>query len=430
VFLAMISLGTVLLSLPAAGAGGQPVHWVDALFTATSAVCVTGLTVVETGTRFSTFGHVVIIGLAEAGGIGFVSMAVLISVLVGRRVTLRERLLVQESLGQVKVQGMVRLVLHILALTLTAQAIGALLLWLRWQEDLGLARAAWFAVFHSISAFTNAGFDLFAQLGQDSLQGYRSDVLVTVVVGVLIVLGSLGLPVLDELARWPQTRRFSLHAQLVLVVSGALLVGGAILLLITESETHTLLGELPWGERILVAVFHSISARTGGLTTVPLAGLSSGGLLVLMALMFVGAATASMGGGIKVNVLGALLATLWSVARGRDEVEAFGRTIPRETIYKALAVLMGSATLVMVMTIVVVTLEGSEPLPLMFEIVSAVGTVGYSLGASAQMSPAGKLVVALTILIGRIGPLTMIAALARPPSLQHVRYPDEKILIG
>ena len=426
----MISLGTVLLGLPAAAANGQPLAFIDALFTATSAVSLTGLTVVETGTRFSSFGHAVILILAEVGGIGFAAMAVIISVLIGRRVGLRERMLVQESLGQVKLQGMVRLALDILVLTLVAQAIGAALLWLRWQAELGAARAAWFAVFHSVSAFTNLGFDLFGQFGQQSLHGYRADLLVNLVIAGLIVLGSLGMPVLYEIAAWRRTRRLSLHSKIVLTVSAALLAGGGLLLLVTELDSGSPLAGLPWGERVMAAFFHSASARTGGLSTVPLGALSGASLFVLMALMFVGAATASMGGGIKVNLLGALLATLWSVSRGREAVEAFGRTIPRETIYQALAVMIGSVALVIVMTIVLSALEALDPLAVMFEVVSAVGTVGYSLGATAQMSAGGKLLIAMSMLFGRLGPLTMIAALARRQQAQHLHYPEEKILIG
>ena len=429
-FVVIISAGTLLLSLPGITADSQRLNWLDALFTAASATCVTGLTVVDTGTRFSVLGQVVILALIQVGGVGFITMAVVILVLIGRRVRLRERLLVQESLGQIKVQGMVRLALYVLAVALAAEAVGTVLLWLRWQSDLGPGRAAWYAMFHSVSAFANAGFDLFGQQGQSSLHGYRGDVLVNGVIAGLIVLGSLGLPVLDEIVRWPRARRFSLHAHLVLTMSALLLVGGAGLLLLTEIESGSPVGQLPWAERVLATVFHSASARTDGLSTVALSEMSEAGWFVLMALMFAGAATASMGGGIKVNVLGALLVTLWSVAQGREEAEAFGRTIPRETVYKALAVLIGSATFVMLITISLTITEPFAPLPLMFEAISAFGTVGYSLGVTPHLSPVGKLLVIVTMFVGRLGPLTLVAALARRPAPLPVRYPDERILIG
>jgi trk system potassium uptake protein TrkH len=429
-FAVIIALGTVLLSLPAASAGGQPLPWLDAFFTAASAACVTGLTVVDTGTRFSPFGQAVILLLMQIGGVGFVTMAVVISVLIGRTVSLRERLLAQEALGHIKFQGMVRLALSILLFALAAEAVGAILLWARWRADLGPGQAAWFAAFHAVSAFVNAGFDLFGAQGQASLHGYRSDLLVNAVIGGLIALGSLGLPVLYEIAQWRRARRFSLHAHLVLSVSALLWLGGAAALLLTESESASAIQQLPLGERLLVALFHSVSARTGGLSTVSIVALSHAGWFVLMALMFVGAATASMGGGLKVNVLGALLATLWSVARGREAVQAFERTIPRETVYKALAVMMGSATLVMVMTILLNLAERGDPLRLMFEVVSAFGTVGFSLGATPHLSPAGKLIVIATMFVGRLGPLTLVAALARRPAPQLLRYPEERILIG
>ena len=427
----MIVIGTSLLSLPAATADGTSLRWIDALFTATSALCVTGLTVVDTGTHFSLFGQIIILILIQIGGVGFVTMAIVISVLIGRRVGLRERLLVQESLGQVKFQGMVRLALYTFLLALVAEFAGMILLWLRWQADLGPARAFWFAIFHSISAFTNAGFDLFGAVGESSIHGYRGDLLVNAVIGGLIVLGSLGLPVLDEILRWHRTRRFSLHSSLVLVTSGLLLAGGAILLFFVEISPDSTLAQMTFGERVLVSLFQSTSARTGGLTTVPLVEMNPAAWFLLMALMFVGAATASMGGGVKVNVLGALLATLWSVARGREEIKAFGRTIPSETVYKALAVMIGSVTFVMVMTIGINISESLDPLFLMFEVVSSFGTVGYSLGVTPHLSDAGKILIVITMFVGRLGPLTLIAAIARrQKTIQLIHYPEEKILIG
>lgn len=429
-FAAIIAFGALLLKLPIATADGRPLDWLDALFTATSATCVTGLAVVDTGTHFSAFGQAVILVLIQVGGVGFVTMAIVISALIGRRVGLRERLLVQEALGHIKVQGLVKLSLYILAVALAAEAVGAALLWARWQVDLGPVRAAWFAVFHSVSAFANAGFDLFGLVGQTSLHGYRSNVLVNVVIGGLVVLGSLGVPVLDEIIQWPRSRRFSLHAQLVLTMSVLLLAGGAALLLFTEIESRSAVGQLPWGERALAAAFQSASARTGGFSTVALVEMSAAGWFVLMVLMLAGAATASMGGGIKVNVLGVLLVTVWSVARGREEVEVFRRTIPRETVYKALAVMIASVTFIMVITILLTITEHLHPLHLLFETVSAFGTVGYSLGVTPNLLPAGKVLIVITMFAGRLGPLTMIAALARRPVAQLHRYPDEKIMIG
>ena len=429
-FAAIIAVGTVLLSLPIASADGHSLSFVDALFTATSALCVTGLTVVDTGTHFSLFGQLVILTYLQVGGVGFVTMVVVISVFIGRRVGLRERLLLQEALGHVKIQGMVRLALYILGVALLAEAAGFFLLWARWQADLGVGRAAWFAVFHSISAFVNAGFDLFGQQDQASLQGYRRDVLVNVVIGGLIFLGSLGVPVLNELINWKRIRRFTLHTLLVLSMSCLLFFGGGLLLLITELDPASPLQPMPPGERLLVAFFHSVSARTGGFSTYPLVELTASAWFVLMMLMFIGASTASMGGGVKVNVLGALVFTLWSVGRGREEGEAFGRTIPKETIYKALAVVIGSAVFVMVMVTALTISERLDPLHLMFEVISAFGTVGFSLGVTPLLSPIGKLLVIVTMFVGRLGPLTLIAALARVTTAQHLRYPEEKIMIG
>jgi trk system potassium uptake protein len=428
-FAAIIAVGTLLLSLPVAAADGQRLTFIDALFTATSALCVTGLTVVETGTRFSIFGQVVILALMQVGGVGFITMAVVISVLIGRRVGLRERLLLQESLGYIKVQGMVKLALYILAVALVAETVGFFLLWSRWSADLGSGQAAWFAVFHSVSAFVNGGFDLFGQYGQSSLHAYRSDVLVNLVVGGLIILGSLGMPVIGEILQWKRGRRFSLHTLLVLYMTVLMLISGTVLLFFIESESHSPVAQMAWGERLLVAGFQTAS-RTGGLSTVELVELSTASWFVLMPLMFIGAATASMAGGVKVNVVGAMLFFLWSVARGKDEVVAFERTIPRETIYKAMAVIFGALTFIIIMTVAINMVEDLDPLHLMFDVVSAFGTTGYSLGVTPDLSSTGKLLIMITMFVGRLGPLTLIAALARQQPTQLLHYPEEKILIG
>lgn len=429
-FIGIILVGTILLSQPVSVTNNQPLNFLDALFTATSAVCVTGLTVVDTGTRFSIFGQAVILGLMQVGGVGFITMAVVISVIIGRRVHLRERLIIQESFGQIKVQGMVRLALHTLAVALAIEVIGAGFLWIQWKSDLGSGQAVWYAIFHSVSAFVNAGFDLFALQGQLSLNGYRNDWLVNLVIGSLIILGSLGLPVLDDIINRSRRRRFSLHTLLVLTMSGFLFLGGTVMLLFTETESGSFVNKLPWIERVMVAAFHSVSARTGGFSTMDLSQMSAAGLLVLMALMFIGAATASMGGGIKVNVVGALLVTLWSVAKGREEAEIFGRTIPQETIYKGLAVMISSVIFVGLITILLTITEHTDPFLLFFETVSAFGTVGYSIGVTPYLSTAGKLIIIMTMIVGRLGPLTLVATLARRPTQLPLRYPEEKILIG
>ncbi|MEN4012733.1 MAG: potassium transporter TrkG [Bellilinea sp.] len=419
-----------MLMSSAASANGDPVHWLDALFTATSAVSVTGLSVLDISTRFSFFGQLIILILIQVGGIGYVTMAIVISVLIGRKVGLRERLMVFESLGQVKLQGMVRLALYTFMVAISVEAIGALILWIHWQSSLGPQEAVWYAIFHSVAAFANAGFDLFGQKGQLSLQAYRTDLLVNIVIGGLIVIGSLGLPVLDEIVRWRRTRRFSIHTKLVLTMTGLLLVFGALVILFIETESRSPVGLLPWHERVLVSFFHSASARTGGYSTISLTDMSPASWLVLMALMFSGAATASMGGGIKINVLGILLVTLWSIVRGREDVEIFNRTIPRETIYKALAVLLSAATYIMLITILIVKFEDGEPLHLMFEVVSAFGTVGYSMGVTPHLSTVGKFLIILTMIVGRVGPLTFLASIAGDSTRQVQRYPEEKILIG
>lgn len=427
-FAGVILSGAFLLMLPAASRAGTPTDFLTALFTATSATCVTGLVVVDTATHWSTFGQVVILALIQVGGLGFMSMATFFFILMGKRIGLKERLIIQESLNQLRVSGVVRLVRAILLFTFSLEAFFALILAARFYADFGFPRCLWMGVFHAVSAFNNAGFDLMGNFR--SLTGYVSDPVVNLSVTTLIILGGLGFAVAMELLGYFQfpRRRLSLHARLVLRVTFLLIAGGALVFGVLE--WHNTLRDLPLQGKMLASYFQAVTPRTAGFNTVDIGQLKPATQFFLIVLMFIGASPGSTGGGIKTATFALLVLTVWSIARGKEDVELFRRRIPHYQVYKALAVVLLSIGTVTLVALLLSITEGGSFLAILFETVSAFGTVGLSTGITPQLSPAGKLLIILTMFGGRLGPLTLVYALAQRRRKTTIRYPEEKIIVG
>jgi trk system potassium uptake protein TrkH len=438
-FAAAILAGTTLLLLPASSTR-EPLSPLDALFTATSAVCVTGLTVVDTGTRLSPFGQAVVLALVQAGGLGIMTFAVFFALLTGRQISFRDRLVIQDSLHHSPTAELRRLVRHILALTFAVEAVGAGLLWLRFRSEFAPARALYVSAFHSISAFCNAGFALFP----DSFTRYRGDPWLTLVLTGLVVAGGLGFLVNMELRdqvrlRWRGQRagRLTLHTRLVLVVTAGLLAAGGLSFLVLE--WGNLLLDLPLGEKLLASWFHAVTPRTAGFNTVDYGRARAATLFLTVLLMFVGASPGSTGGGIKTTSLGLLLALAWARWTGRERTSLFRCTLPESAINRALAVTLtawavSSAGLMLLL----LAEQGPRPhdetdprfLALMFEAVSAFGTVGLSTGVTPSLSGAGRVVVILLMLVGRVGPLTAALAIGRRRAAPPFRYAEENVMVG
>ena len=435
----MILLGTLLLSLPVAHAA-EPVSVLDAFFTATSATCVTGLTVVDTGTRFSPFGQAVVLGLIQIGGLGLMTFAVFVGIALGGRVAFSERMVIQESMHHTPSAGVRRLVRYVLAFTLVSEAVGALWLWLRLRQDLPPGAAAWSAVFHSVSAFCNAGFGLFP----DSLVRYRGDLAVNLAITGLIILGGLGflasMELRDQLlARLRRLRppQATLHTRLVLLVTAVLLAGGALAYLVLEWDN--VLHDLPPGERLLAAWFLSVTSRTAGFNTVDYGQLSSATLFLTIFLMFVGGSPGSTGGGIKTTTFGLLVALVVARWRGRGRASVFHRTIPHAVMDRALLLAMLAWALVSLAIGLLVMAQSAgvphqreEPrfVALMFEAVSAFGTVGLSTGITAGLGATSKLVLIALMFMGRVGPLTLILAMSPRQQRGRFRYAEENVMVG
>ncbi len=424
-FAAAILGGAGLLCLPFAAASGRATDFLTALFTATSAVCVTGLVVVDTGTYWSFWGQVIILLLIQTGGLGFMTMATLFFLLMGKRIGLKERMLIRESLNQIDVAGVVRLVRAVLIFTFAAEGIFALILSWRWFFDLGWPRCLWFGLFHAVSAFNNAGFDLFGEFR--SLTGYVNDPVIVFSVTTLIILGGIGFSVVINLYEWKE-RKLSLHSQLALIMTVLLIGLGFFLFLILEWSFA--LNHLPLQGKFLAAYFQSVTPRTAGFSTVEISGLRSATQFLLIMLMFIGASPGSTGGGIKTTTFGLLLIAAWSLARGREDAEVMRRRILPEQVYKSLAVSLLATSLVAVTTLLLNVTEKADFLAILFEAVSAFGTVGLSLGLTPELTPYGRLLIVLTMFSGRLGPLTLVFALVQRRKKTFVRYPQEKILIG
>ena len=425
-FAVLILAGALLLFLPHASRTGQYTSFLTALFTATSAVCVTGLVVVDTGTYWSTFGQVVILFLIQIGGLGFMTMATFFFILMGRYIGLRERLLIQESLNQLSLAGVVRLARAVLIFTFFTEGFFACILALRWVFDYGWSTGWWFGLFHAVSAFNNAGFDLFGHFR--SLTAYTSDATVTFSVTTLIILGGIGFAVVAEIFKNNRKKYISVHTRLVFL-STVLLIGSGMFFF-ALLEWHGVLAELSWSGKLLASYFQAVTPRTAGYNTVEIGQLRAATQFFLILLMFIGASPGSTGGGIKTTTFSLLVLSVLSLVRGKEEVEVFRRRLPAQQVYKALAILFLAAIIIITITLILSIIEKADFLALLFETTSAFGTVGLSTGITPHLSAAGRILIILTMFIGRLGPLTLTFALAQRRQKVSLRYPEEKIMIG
>ncbi|WP_168122909.1 TrkH family potassium uptake protein [Paenibacillus sp. HB172176] len=426
-FAITILIGAFLLDLPIATVGDGSIRFLDALFTATSAVCVTGLTVIDTGTNFTIFGQIIIMVLIQIGGLGFMTYGVIIAVILGRKVGLKHRVFIQESTKSNTIQGLVRLVKTIVIISFSFELIGAYLLWLRWIHEMGVGKAAYYAIFHSVSAFNNAGFSLFS----DNLAGFVGDPIVNIIISLLFICGGLGFIVMVDIYKKRRWRRFSLHTKIVLLTTILLSAGGFLLILSLEMLNSSVFGDLSIGEKLWSAYFQSVTTRTAGFNTVQLSGLLTASQFLIIFLMFIGASSGSTGGGIKTSTFMILIVAMYSTIRGREQVHIFKRRISYDTILRSLAIIIISLGLVLIVAFMLtLTEKGDEFIEILFEATSAFGTVGLTLDVTPTLSGAGKIIIIATMFAGRLGPLTLAYALARNKRSSKIGYPEEKVLVG
>ncbi|MEH7444344.1 TrkH family potassium uptake protein [Bacillus sp. JJ1122] len=425
----IILLGSLLLSLPAATTDGKGLSWLDALFTATSATCVTGLVVVDTGDTFTQFGEMVILSMIQIGGLGFMSFATLLAFILGKRISLKERLIIQESLNNATVEGVVRLVKRILIFTAVIEIAGGILLSLRFAQDMAAGKAIYFGFFHAISNFNNAGFDIMGEFR--GFTSYADDPVINITLISLISLGGIGFIVMNELFEYKSTKRISLHSKMVLSVSGILVLGGALLIFILEYNNPATLKPLSMAGKILGSFYQSVTPRTAGSNTLNIGDLTQTTLFMIIFLMFIGASPGSTGGGIKTTTFAILMGAVKAQIRGREDVTFFGRRMDYSIIYKSITVTLIALFLIIFVTMVLtITEPGKDFLMLFFETVSAFATVGLSMGLTPELSPLGKILITFTMFAGRIGPMTLAFAVAKKRKEDHYRYPAGKVMIG
>ncbi len=427
-FAGIIALGTILLALPVSGKAGQPTSLIDSLFTATSAVCVTGLVVVDTADYWSLFGQGVILILIQIGGFGFMTSATLFLLAFGRRIGLRERLLIGESMGLMRLGGLVTIVRRMAIFTILVEIVGALVFYLRFSSENTVGVAIWKSMFHAISAFNNAGFDLFGNFR--SLSHYQGDILIVLVTAALIFLGGISFLVVVDVLRARSFTKLSLDSKLVLSTTVLLLALGTVIILATEFNDPDTLGALPAPLKLLSAFFQTVTARTAGFSTISMANAADYALFFTMLLMFVGGASGSTAGGIKVNTFGMLIATIWSTIRGKEHPGAFGREFAAQQIHRALTIVMTSLGLLSLVVFLLTVTEEFRFLDLLFETVSAFGTVGLSTGVTPGLTWAGRLIITVTMFAGRLGPLTLMLTLVQRQQPSKYRFPEEVVRIG
>jgi len=434
-FFALILVGTLFLTLPLSASNGVSIGLVDAFFTSVSSVCVTGLIVKDTPLDFSLFGQIVIMLLVQIGGLGYMTSATVIYLLVGKRIGLAERLIMRENLNVLSMEGLVRFTKGVLFITLVIEGIAALLLAVRFSRDFSYLKALYLGIFHSVTSFNNAGFSLFS----DNLIGYRGDFAVNVIIMANIILGGIGFIIFSDLYRYSkrEIQNLSLHTKITLTATVLLIFMGAILLFTFEnSGSAATMQGLSLTDRILVSLFHSVSARTAGFNTVNVADMANDSLFLLIVLMVIGASPGSTGGGIKTTTFAIMMVALWTSVRGRQDTTVFRRRIPIELVAKAFLLTTMVTIIIITSTTLLLLTENRSFIQTLFEVASAFGTVGLSTGdggilsLSGMFSTTGKIIISLTMYAGRLGPLLLSIMIVKGAYPQRYRYPEGRILIG
>ncbi|MDD4503972.1 MAG: TrkH family potassium uptake protein [Clostridiaceae bacterium] len=432
-FATLIFLGALLLNLPIASRDNQPVGFINAIFTATSSVCVTGLIVVDTGNHWTVFGQVIIVLLIQIGGLGIMTMSTLFALLFGRRITLKERLLIQESLNQFDLEGIVRLTKNIIIATLAIESVGAILFSLAFVPEYGFKKGIAFGAFHAVTSFCNAGFDLIG--GFKSFTPYVNNFIININTMALIIIGGLGFSVWTDVYQIIRDRSFkniTLHSKVVLSTTTFLILAGALFIFAMEMNNPDTIKNLPVSGKILASFFHSVSPRTAGFNTLDMAAITTPTKFMTIILMFIGGSPGSTAGGIKTATAAILVLTVIAVIKGREDPEVFERHIPKYLVYRAMAVAAIALGLVVFVTMMLSITESADFLTLFFETTSAFGTVGLSLNYSPNLSWIGKIIISITMFVGRVGPLTLVLAFAKRASRNkgNLKYPEDRIMVG
>lgn len=439
-FASVIFVGSILLSLPIMTKSGEATPYIDALFTSTTSVCVTGLVTVNTMAHWNFLGHIVILVLIQFGGLGFVAVVTALMLLFGKKVSLKERIIIQESYNFNKLSGIVKFTKKVVIGTLIVESIGAIFYMFQFIPEFGLARGIWISIFNSVSAFCNAGIDI---IGENSLVPYVTNPLINIVTMALIVSGGIGFPVWWDLLRVGKMvkqrevsvkrifKKLSLQSKIVLTTTMALIVGGAIVIFILEHNNTGTIGTLSTVDKIQASFFQSVTLRTAGFTSFAQENLRDDTSLICVILMFIGGSPVGTAGGIKVVTIAVLFATVLSVIRGQKNVVIYNRKISVEVVKKSVAIICITLFFLLVSTILLNTAEvQADFMTCLYEVASALGTVGLSKNLTPHLTMIGKIIIIFTMYIGRVGPITMAVGFQLKNKKVLIEFPEEEILIG
>ncbi|PWM45718.1 MAG: Trk family potassium uptake protein [Clostridiales bacterium] len=434
-FIVLILIGAILLSLPISSASGESTNFLSCLFTATSASCITGLVVVDTATHWSGLGQVIILTLIQIGGLGFMSLATLFSFIIRKNISFKERMRAAQSFSLFEFKGAIRIVKHILVGTLCFEGAGAIILSTRFIPQFGIFDGIWKGVFTSVSAFCNAGFDLMGKFSGkfSSLTAYADDIVVCLTVMLLIIIGGLGFIVWEEIFTLKKFSRFSLFSKMALITTGFLILLGSVLMLFTEASNPETLEPLSLKGKILASMFQAVTPRTAGFNTIDLAAMRDASKAITILLMFIGANSGSTGGGIKVSTFSVLVVGVSCISRGRKEVTAFERRISNETVFRAFTLVLMAAAVLFICSVSICFLQPNLSFTdVLYECVSAFGTVGLTLGITTELSALSQIIIIFLMYFGRVGLLTLSFAIfnKQQSSLNKLQYPEGKVIIG
>lgn len=440
-FLVALLVGTILLMLPVSSASGNGTDFITALFTATTSLCVTGLVVVPTYAYWSIFGKVIILILIQLGGLGIISFTIGFLIIIGKKISLKERKMIQESYNLDSAQGVLKILRKIFGITVKIEGIGAILYSIQFIPEYGIVKGICYSVFHSVSAFCNAGIDI---IGNDSLVKYHGNVLVNFTTVMLIICGGIGFIVwLDiggiiseihnkKLSPNKFIERMKLHTKLVLITTAILVGGGFLFILLFEYNNPDTLGNMTFGNKCLAALFEAVTLRTAGFITVPQAGFRDGTFMIMCGLMIVGGSPFGTAGGIKTTTLALIFLLTWSTIKGKEDIEVCRRRINKQNVRSAVAI----GTIVLsILAVAIMALSFTEDAPLKvitFEAVSALGTVGLSMDFTASLTAIGKLIIIVLMFFGRVGPITIAMAMAgrARKNRKITNYPEKRVMIG
>ncbi|MEK4126164.1 TrkH family potassium uptake protein [Anoxybacillus sp. FSL W8-0382] len=422
-FLFLVVVGGVLLKLPIATE--KDISWLDAFFLSTSAATVTGLAPIDPGSTFTLFGEIVLMVLIQVGGLGIMTFAVLVVIVLGKKIGMKQRMLMQEALNQPSLGGVIRLARNLLLFSLFMECIGVILLAIDWVPKMGWAKGLYYSLFHTIAAFNNAGFALWP----DNLSRFVGNPIVNVTITLLIIVGGLGFTVVFDVLYQRRWRKLSLHTKLMLVMTLIVNVLAIVAIFLFEHNNPKTLGSLSFREQLWAAYFQGITPRTAGFNTIDIGSLEQPTAMLMIFLMFVGAGSTSTGGGIKLTTFAVIVFAVVSFLKGKEETVIWQRTIRHTIILRALAIASMSMLFIFLVTMILTLTEDAPFLVLLFEVVSAFGTVGLSMNMTPHLSAVGKMLIIGVMLFGKLGPLTLVYSIAKPKKT-NIRYPNGDILTG